>query len=129
MPPYTNPYKSDVFTIGMIMLEAGLLEAQDDCYRDECSRVHWDTVKFNLERFGEIYSSELKKTVESMLEEAWQDRPEWIDLETHVKIGDEYDEVSSIPPTPISRGRDSSIREVRQSQEQSRRVTHNHEQD
>jgi serine/threonine protein kinase len=40
--PTYNPYKSDIFTLGMIMLEAGLLEYQDEeCYRDEKTRIHW----------------------------------------------------------------------------------------
>ncbi len=39
--PTCNPYKSDIFTLAMIILEAGLGNYQDECYRDECSRVHW----------------------------------------------------------------------------------------
>lgn len=56
-----------------------------------------------MERFGEKYSEELKTTIEGMLEEAWEERPEWVELEKHVKVGAEEEEVSSIPPTPISR--------------------------
>jgi serine/threonine protein kinase len=33
--------KGDIWTLGMIVLEAGLLSYQDDCYRDQCSRIHW----------------------------------------------------------------------------------------
>lgn len=56
-PQLLNVYRSDVFTVAMIMLEAGLLQYQDECYRDECSRVHWDTLQYNLDRFGEGYSN------------------------------------------------------------------------
>jgi len=39
-----NPYKNDVFTLGMIMLECGLLERQDQCYLDDCSRINWQKI-------------------------------------------------------------------------------------
>jgi hypothetical protein len=54
----------------MIMLEAGLLQYQDECYRDEYARIHWDTIQYNLDRFGENYSNELKSTLQSMLQQA-----------------------------------------------------------
>ena len=30
--PMADPYREDVFTAGMLVLEAGLLQRQDDCY-------------------------------------------------------------------------------------------------
>ena len=42
--------------MGMILLEAGLLEYQDDCYRDEWSRIQWETLQYNINRFGQSYS-------------------------------------------------------------------------
>jgi len=30
--PPTDPYREDVFTAGMLVLESGLLQRQDDCY-------------------------------------------------------------------------------------------------
>ena len=53
----SNPYKSDVFTFGMIMLEAGLLRRQDDCYEDDCSRVNWRQIEHNLNVFAEMYGT------------------------------------------------------------------------
>jgi hypothetical protein len=47
-----NPYRADVFTAGMLVLEAGLLQRQDDCYEDECSRVNWKQVELNVNKFG-----------------------------------------------------------------------------
>ena len=41
VPESINPYKSDVFTLGMIALEMGLLQYQHECYRDDFTRVHW----------------------------------------------------------------------------------------
>lgn len=72
----------------MIMLEAGLLQFQDECYREEGARIYWDTVRFNLDRFGEMYSKELKKTIEEMLRREQVERPEWVELEEHVNIGE-----------------------------------------
>ena len=39
-----NPYKNDVFTLGMIMMECGLLERKDECYMDDCSRINWQKI-------------------------------------------------------------------------------------
>jgi hypothetical protein len=77
-PDNIDPYKSDVFTLGMIMLEAGLLAPQDECYRDECSKIHNETVNYNLEKFGQAYSSELRSMLELMLEYNEAERPVWI---------------------------------------------------
>jgi hypothetical protein len=41
-----------------------------------------------LEKFGQIYSKDLRKTVEEMLAE--KERPEWVDLEQHVRIGETF---------------------------------------
>lgn len=35
----------------MIVLEAGLLERQNECYLDECSAVNWHILQRNLNRF------------------------------------------------------------------------------
>lgn len=87
-PESTDPYKSDVFTLGMVMLEAGLLSHQDECYREENSKVHWDTVNYNLDKFGQIYSGELRSMLELMLEPHEAQRPVWTELEKYVKTGD-----------------------------------------
>ena len=52
----------------MIMLEAGLLEYQDEeCYRDEKSRILWETVQYNIDRLGQAYSDQIKNMVGFML--------------------------------------------------------------
>lgn len=66
MPQY-HTYKSDVFTLGIIILEAGLLEYQDDCYRDGGFRIHWDTVNNNLDKFADLYAKDIADIVSFML--------------------------------------------------------------
>ena len=55
-----NAYKNDVFTLGMILLQCGLLERQDQCYLDDCSKLNWSKLDANLLRFGHSYEEELK---------------------------------------------------------------------
>lgn len=86
--PVFNSFKSDIWTLGMIMIEAGLLEYQDEeCYRDDKSRIHWETVQYNIDRLGQAYSDEIKNMVEFMLSRDERARPDWIDLEEHVMKG------------------------------------------
>ena len=51
----------------MLILEAGLLQRQDDCYEDDCSKVNWRQVGDNINKFGELYGGELKGYVDMML--------------------------------------------------------------
>lgn len=75
-----NPFKSDIWTLGMIILEAGLLSYQDECYRDQWSRVHWETLQYNLSLFQQHYTAELTNLVEFMLSRDERSRPDWFEL-------------------------------------------------
>jgi serine/threonine protein kinase len=79
-----NPYRNDVFVLGMILLECGLLERQDQCFLNDCSEVNFDRIEANLKRFGDFYEEELRKMVELMLNRDIRNRPDWIDLIKHV---------------------------------------------
>lgn len=79
-----NPYKNDVFVLGMIMLECALLERQDHCYLHDCSEVSFERVQANLKRFSEAYDGELSSYVVWMLSRDIRDRPDWIELLKHV---------------------------------------------
>lgn len=46
--------------------------------------MHWETVHYNINRFGQIYSEELKNMLEFMLSKEEKMRPDWIELEEHV---------------------------------------------
>ena len=82
--PDINPYKSDVFTFGMIILEAALLKYQDDCYREENTKVNWETVRFNLEQIGQIYNVEMKEMIKKLVSEV-KERPDWLELKQFMK--------------------------------------------
>lgn len=41
--------------MAMIVLECGLLEKQDKCYQDDCSRVNWPALNTSLKKFSENY--------------------------------------------------------------------------
>lgn len=62
----------------MILLEAGLAQYQDECYRDECSRVHWETLNYNLNRFAQLHSPELATLLRLMLTREEALRPDWL---------------------------------------------------
>ena len=53
--------------MGIIMLECGLLERQDQCYLDDCSRINWSKIEANICRFGHMYDDDLKQLISLML--------------------------------------------------------------
>jgi hypothetical protein len=61
----------------MILLEAGLLTYQDECYREQGSRLHWDILQHNISRFQQSYSPELSNLLEFMLARDERARPDW----------------------------------------------------
>lgn len=79
-----NPYKNDVFVLGMILLECGLLERQDQCYLNDCSAVSFERIEGNLRRFGSNYEDELRQMVELMLLRDIRERPDWTELLKYV---------------------------------------------
>ena len=73
----SSPSKSDVFTFGMILLEAGLLRQQDECYEDDCARINWRQIEHNIGLFTELYGQEFKRVLEKMLRLHTIDRIDW----------------------------------------------------
>jgi len=88
----------------VIVLEAGLLQYQDECYRDECARVHWETVQYHLHRFRENYSEELAALVELMLSREERARPDWLQLEERVIREEENKSVSLLNISKETKG-------------------------
>ena len=86
--------------MGMILLECGLLERQDPCYKDEYQRIDYEQLDKNVRRFGLEYSEELRIITEVMLKKDNKDRPDWLDLEQYTKkSADKSDVVDSAEKT------------------------------
>jgi hypothetical protein len=69
-------FKSDVFTMGVVMLETGLLEYQDECY--DGVRPDLNLLSKSLERLSCLYSDELCKIVGIMLDHNPATRESWL---------------------------------------------------
>ena len=64
----------------MLILESGLLQRQDDCYEDDCSKINWRQIEININKFGDIYGGELKGYVDMMLAKDISHRIHWDQL-------------------------------------------------
>jgi hypothetical protein len=56
-----------VFTAALIVLEAATLERKNECYLEKCSRVNWEAINTNLNRFEGKYGKELRGILGRML--------------------------------------------------------------
>jgi hypothetical protein len=72
--------KNDVWTCGMIILEIGLLEDQNLCYKENCRKINWGKLSQNIDKFGRQYKDQLKSIVLSMVAQHKKDRPTWQQL-------------------------------------------------
>ena len=81
----SDPFKSDVFTAGMIVLEVGLLERQDGCYEEDSARVCTGELEKRVERFGEMYGGWLKGVVHRMVEIEVGKRYDWEEVIEEVR--------------------------------------------
>ena len=81
--------------MALTILEAGLLEYQDDIYRDDYSRINSELLGNKLCRFGEFYSDKLRRMLEVMLDPCEATRPDWLELESHVALS-ETDEIGTL---------------------------------
>lgn len=66
-PRNFNFFRSDVFTVGMIILEVGLFQSQDDCYYSNKTCINWEKIKRNLLLFEEVYGRDMRAVVELLL--------------------------------------------------------------
>lgn len=89
-------YKSDVYSFGMVVLEAGLLEYQDECYGGD--GIDPVRVSRNLGRFGSLYSEDMTRVLVAMLHQSPLERESWLELERYVRVLDE----SQHPPNKAS---------------------------
>jgi hypothetical protein len=86
-----NPYKSDMFTFGIVDLEMAFLEEQSEIYSSNSGILKDQVMKERLEKFGEAYGEELKLVVNIMTNINEQDRLDWTRLESIVKAHDKIE--------------------------------------
>ena len=81
-----DPHKSDVFTLGMVMIEIGLLEYQDVCYIGDSTIIDWVRLEDSWTRFRGSYSHHLADILmDCMLQKSPKSRNSWEELEVHIK--------------------------------------------
>jgi hypothetical protein len=88
-------FKSDVFSMGMVVLECGLLEYQDECYND-FEDLDFERLNRNCHRLRSLYSEEICKVLMAMLQRNPLERESWMELERYVKVlNDDNDQKTS----------------------------------
>jgi hypothetical protein len=77
-----DPYKSDVFTLGIVMLDIALLKTQDHVYKNG---VNKEGLKESLDECERKYGPDLTSIIAIMTEFDETSRLDWIELEGFVK--------------------------------------------
>ena len=80
MQPLHNPYKSDIFTLGMIVLQMATLENCDDCYDFSNFSLKYDEINKKLGSLKNKYGDKLYFFVKGMLIDDEKERPDYEDL-------------------------------------------------
>lgn len=57
--PQFDKYKSDVFSLGMVMLEIAHMKPMDECYDYSNFRINWDKVNLYLESLKQKYGEQI----------------------------------------------------------------------
>ena len=79
--PKHNPYKSDVFSLGMCMLHAALNDPCDDCYNYQEGRIKEDVLREKQSRLREKgYSDAFSRIIATMLSKNEDSRPDFVAL-------------------------------------------------
>ena len=87
-----DPFKADIFAIGMIMLECCSLQKAEEFYDYEKFVVKMKDLQFTIYELRKRYSYELMNLIEKMLEDDDDHRP---------KASDIYERIRRIPNETI----------------------------
>jgi serine/threonine protein kinase len=85
-----NRAKSDVFSFGLCLLEAGLLESIQDIYNTDQGRISQTKLTDKIDQFDYRYGQafpELAFTIKSMLQYDEYNRPDWLTLKEKMAAG------------------------------------------
>lgn len=74
-------FKSDVFSLGLCVLHAALLESADDCFDYGACAIDYAALQNKLAVLSEHYSQELTNVLLAMLNEFPDSRPDFLELE------------------------------------------------
>ena len=78
--PKHNPYKSDIFTLGMVVLHMTTLENCDECYDYQSFKLRNGEIDKRLANLKKQYGDKLYYVIKGMLIEDENERPEYDDL-------------------------------------------------
>lgn len=74
-------FKSDVFSLGICALSAGLLEDCTDCYAYDEGTIDYNLLQSKLQKLSQHYSEDYIKVLSAMLQFDVFSRPNFIELE------------------------------------------------
>eukprot|EP01017_Pseudomicrothorax_dubius_P040946 TRINITY_DN649_c0_g2_i1.p1 TRINITY_DN649_c0_g2~~TRINITY_DN649_c0_g2_i1.p1 ORF type:complete len:1064 (+),score=305.53 TRINITY_DN649_c0_g2_i1:140-3331(+) len=85
--PIHNPFKSDVFSLGMTVLAAGLLNANEGVYDWGRLAINEMVLRDYLMKFSSYYSEQLTNLICAMVEIDEERRPDFFGLESFIRGG------------------------------------------
>jgi len=80
MSPEHNAYKSDIYSLGMVLLYAGLFESMESCYDYEDYQLKESVIDYHLQCLSERYSPNYYELVKGMLSINENSRPSYDEL-------------------------------------------------
>lgn len=106
----------------MVIIEAALLKYLDDCYREERTKIDWDTIRYYLDQIEQSYGVELKQFVERLVSDTGK-RPDWNELKLHMKDdGKSSGKNSQVPQGNQSQHQYQHQQQVTQQQQQQSQI-------
>ncbi|CAD8064056.1 unnamed protein product [Paramecium sonneborni] len=85
MQPQHNPYKSDVYSLGMIMLHISSSHNCEDCYDMQKMKVNHQQVQRRLQNLEQMFSSQYIQVLRTMLLLNEDQRPDFLELRSEMQ--------------------------------------------
>ncbi|KAL4466540.1 hypothetical protein ABPG72_010591 [Tetrahymena utriculariae] len=91
--PQHNPFKSDVFTLGVILIECCNLGTVDNLYNYETGDFNENQLKIHMNIIKNQYGIDVHDLIARMVKVQEQDRPDFIELANQLNIINQMNEV------------------------------------